>query len=91
MVWIEAGTLHIPTDRYASTTTIGMDDPAGAAAHVRQTLHQNGTRMIVEPRAGNSLAQNLTAMENLPAGRGASDSGRAVPVSDPFSGPDRWR
>ena len=29
-----------------------MDDPAGAAAHVRQSLKSDGTWMIVEPMAG---------------------------------------
>jgi len=36
-----------------------MGDPAGAAAHVRQTLAPNGTWMIVEPFAHDHLKQNL--------------------------------
>lgn len=37
-----------------------MGDPKGAAAHVRQTLKDNGTWMIVEPFAGDRLEENLT-------------------------------
>jgi SAM-dependent methyltransferase len=37
-----------------------LGDPAGAAAHVRQTLAESGTWMIVEPNAGDSVEDNLT-------------------------------
>jgi SAM-dependent methyltransferase len=36
-----------------------MGDPVGAASHVRQSLDPDGTFMIVEPLAGDSLAENL--------------------------------
>jgi 2-polyprenyl-3-methyl-5-hydroxy-6-metoxy-1,4-benzoquinol methylase len=36
-----------------------MGDPVGAAAHVRGTLHSDGTWMIVEPNAGDQVAENL--------------------------------
>ena len=36
-----------------------MGDPVGAAAHVRSTLHPDGTWMIVEPNAGDRLEDNL--------------------------------
>jgi ubiquinone/menaquinone biosynthesis C-methylase UbiE len=36
-----------------------MGDPAGAAAHVRSTLKPDGSWMIIEPFAGDSLAENL--------------------------------
>lgn len=36
-----------------------MGDPIGAAAHVRQSLAKNGTWMIVEPYANDSLKDNL--------------------------------
>src|SRR4051794_3711242 len=36
-----------------------MGDPVGAAAHVRDTLADDGTWMIVEPFAGDSVADNL--------------------------------
>ena len=36
-----------------------MGDPAGAAAHVRQSLSDDGTWMIVEPAAGDTLADNI--------------------------------
>jgi SAM-dependent methyltransferase len=37
-----------------------MGDPVGAAAHIHQSLAPDGTWMIVEPFAGNSVAENLT-------------------------------
>jgi ubiquinone/menaquinone biosynthesis C-methylase UbiE len=36
-----------------------VGDPAGAAAHVRQSLAKNGTWMIVEPFANDELKDNL--------------------------------
>lgn len=36
-----------------------MGDPVGAAAHVRQSLKPDGTFMIVEPNAGDSMAENM--------------------------------
>jgi SAM-dependent methyltransferase len=36
-----------------------MGDPAGAARHVRSTLAQDGTWMIVEPYAGDRVEENL--------------------------------
>jgi SAM-dependent methyltransferase len=36
-----------------------MGDPAGAARHVRSTLAPDGTWMIVEPRAGDRVEENL--------------------------------
>src|SRR2546423_5694319 len=36
-----------------------MGDPAGAARHVRETLAPDGTWMIVEPLAGQTVADNL--------------------------------
>jgi hypothetical protein len=36
-----------------------MGDPAGAAAHVRQSLVPDGRWMIVEPMAGDSVAENM--------------------------------
>jgi 2-polyprenyl-3-methyl-5-hydroxy-6-metoxy-1,4-benzoquinol methylase len=37
-----------------------MGDPTGAAAHVLQSLTPDGTWMIVEPFAGDDIADNLT-------------------------------
>jgi SAM-dependent methyltransferase len=39
-----------------------MGDPAGAAAHVKSTLKPDGSWMIIEPFAGDSLAENLNAV-----------------------------
>jgi SAM-dependent methyltransferase len=36
-----------------------MGDPVGAAAHARRVLKDDGTLMLVEPAAGDSLADNL--------------------------------
>jgi 2-polyprenyl-3-methyl-5-hydroxy-6-metoxy-1,4-benzoquinol methylase len=42
-----------------------MGDPIGAAAHVRQSLKREGSWMIVEPMAGDSLEQNLNPVSRL--------------------------
>lgn len=42
-----------------------MGDPAGASAHIRQSLKQDGTWMIVEPMAGDNLEQNLNPVGRL--------------------------
>jgi hypothetical protein len=36
-----------------------MGDPVGAARHVRSTLAPDGSWMIVEPRAGDRVEENL--------------------------------
>jgi 2-polyprenyl-3-methyl-5-hydroxy-6-metoxy-1,4-benzoquinol methylase len=42
-----------------------MGDPAGASAHVRQSLKPDGTWMIVEPMAGDRLQDNLNPVGRL--------------------------
>jgi SAM-dependent methyltransferase len=42
-----------------------MGDPLGAAVHVRQSLKPDGSWMIVEPMAGDSLEQNLNPVGRL--------------------------
>jgi ubiquinone/menaquinone biosynthesis C-methylase UbiE len=42
-----------------------MGDPAGAAAHIRRSLKADGTWMIVEPIAGDTLQQNLNPIGRL--------------------------
>jgi 2-polyprenyl-3-methyl-5-hydroxy-6-metoxy-1,4-benzoquinol methylase len=42
-----------------------MRDPAGAAAHVRQSLKPDGTWMVVEPMAGDRLEANLNPVGRL--------------------------
>jgi ubiquinone/menaquinone biosynthesis C-methylase UbiE len=42
-----------------------MGDPVGAAAHARKTLKQDGTLMLVEPMAGDSLAENLNPVGRI--------------------------
>lgn len=36
-----------------------MGDPVGAARHIRETLKDDGTLMLIEPMAGDALEQNL--------------------------------
>ncbi|WP_338240945.1 class I SAM-dependent methyltransferase [Aurantiacibacter hainanensis] len=36
-----------------------MGDPVGAARHIRETLKEDGTFMLVEPMAGDSMAENM--------------------------------
>jgi SAM-dependent methyltransferase len=42
-----------------------MGDPAGAAAHIHSTLARDGTWMIVEPFAGDSVADNLNPVGRI--------------------------
>ena len=42
-----------------------MGDPAGAAAHIRQSLKEDGTWMICEPMAGDRLEQNINPVGRL--------------------------
>jgi SAM-dependent methyltransferase len=42
-----------------------MPDPVGAAAHIRETLGPDGTFLLVEPMAGDDLADNLHPVGRL--------------------------
>ena len=42
-----------------------MGDPAGAAAHIRKSLKEDGTWMICEPMAGDRLEQNINPVGRL--------------------------
>jgi SAM-dependent methyltransferase len=42
-----------------------MGDPVGAASHIRQSLKPDGTWMIVEPMAGDTLQQNMNPVGRL--------------------------
>ncbi len=42
-----------------------MGDPVGALKHIRTTLKKDGTLMLVEPMAGNSLADNLNPVGRI--------------------------
>jgi SAM-dependent methyltransferase len=42
-----------------------MGDPVGAARHVRETLADDGTWMIVEPFAGDSVEENLNPIGRI--------------------------
>jgi 2-polyprenyl-3-methyl-5-hydroxy-6-metoxy-1,4-benzoquinol methylase len=61
-----------------------MGDPVGAATHVRKTLAPDGTWMIVEPFAGDTVEENLN-----PVGRVfyAASTMICVPASLAYDGP----
>jgi SAM-dependent methyltransferase len=42
-----------------------MGDPAGAAAHVKETLKPDGTWMIVEPMAGDKMEDNMNPVGRI--------------------------
>jgi SAM-dependent methyltransferase len=42
-----------------------MGDPAGAAAHIRRSLKPDGTWLLVEPFAGDDLADNLNPVGRI--------------------------
>lgn len=42
-----------------------MGDPLGAAKHIRDSLKPGGTFMLVEPMAGDSLADNLNLLSGI--------------------------
>ncbi|KRA84121.1 class I SAM-dependent methyltransferase [Altererythrobacter sp. Root672] len=42
-----------------------MGDPVGAAKHIRETLAPGGTFMLVEPMAGDSMAENLNPLGQI--------------------------
>ena len=42
-----------------------MGDPAGAAAHVKETLKPDGTWMIVEPMAGDKMEDNMNPIGRI--------------------------
>lgn len=42
-----------------------MGDPLGAARHIRQALHEDGTWLLVEPMAGETLEDNVTPVGRI--------------------------
>ena len=58
-----AGASEFTGDRYDLVTTFDclhdMGDPLGAARHIRDALAPDGTWLIVEPAAGDTVADNL--------------------------------
>jgi hypothetical protein len=42
-----------------------MGDPAGAAAHVKETLKPDSTWMIVEPMAGDEMEDNMNSIGRI--------------------------
>jgi SAM-dependent methyltransferase len=55
-----------------------LGDPVGAAAHVRQALKPDGTFMLMEPMAGDSIEENLGPVNRVAYGFSAMV---CVPVS----------
>jgi 2-polyprenyl-3-methyl-5-hydroxy-6-metoxy-1,4-benzoquinol methylase len=42
-----------------------MGDPVGVAKHIRETLTEDGTFMLVEPMAGDSMAENMNPLGQI--------------------------
>lgn len=42
-----------------------MGDPVGAARHIRETLKKDGTFMLVEPMAGDTMAENMNPLSQI--------------------------
>ena len=42
-----------------------MGDPVGAAAHIKKSLRPDGTFMLVEPMAGDSMSENMHALGQI--------------------------
>ena len=42
-----------------------MGDPVGASAHIRETLSDGGTFMLVEPMAGDTMAENMNPLGQI--------------------------
>lgn len=64
-----AAAKDFPGDNYDLVTIFDalhdMGDPVGEAAHIRSRLAPNGTLMIVEPLAGDSLQDNLNPVGRI--------------------------
>jgi SAM-dependent methyltransferase len=60
---------HIPGNGYDLVTMFDclhdMGDPVGAARHIRESLADDGTLLLVEPAAGESLEDNLNPVGRL--------------------------
>ena len=42
-----------------------MGDPVGAARHIREKLKDDGTLMLVEPMAGDTMAENMHSLGQI--------------------------
>jgi cyclopropane fatty-acyl-phospholipid synthase-like methyltransferase len=64
-----AAAKHFPGDKYDLVAFFDclhdMGDPVGAAAHALQSLHPDGTMMLVEPFAHDDLADNLNPVGRM--------------------------
>ncbi len=82
---------EIPAGNYDLVTSFDcvhdMGDPVGAAAHIKKQLKNDGTWMIVEPYASDSVEENFTPIGRLyycasvllcVSGALAQDEGRAL-------------
>ena len=69
IVFEQASAKDFPAKRYDLVTMFDclhdMCDPVGAGRHVRETLGQDGTWMIVEPFANDSLKDNLNPVGRI--------------------------
>jgi SAM-dependent methyltransferase len=64
-----ASAKDFPGNNYGFVTVFDalhdMGDPVGASTHIRQVIDPNGTFMIVEPMAGDSLTDNLNPVGRM--------------------------
>ncbi len=64
-----AAAKHFPGENYDLVAFFDclhdMGDPVGAAAHAHQSLHPDGTMMLVEPFAHDNLADNLNPIGRM--------------------------
>lgn len=67
--FVAAAAKDVPGKDYGLVTIFDalhdMGDPVGAAKHIRKILSDDGTWMIVEPMAGNSLAENMNPVSRV--------------------------
>jgi len=81
-----------------------MGGPMGAARHIREAISQDGTWLIVEPKAGDTLIDNLNSLGRLaysfstflcvptacPSQAGTPSAGRQAGEEAPAGGHRRW-
>lgn len=69
VVFAVAAAKDVPGNDYGFVTIFDalhdMGDPVGAAKRIREIISPDGTWMIVEPMAGNSLAENMNPVGRI--------------------------
>ena len=60
----DADDLRVPPE-YEATVLFRWGDPVGAARHIRSAMKPDGTFMVVEPMAGDRMAENMHPMGQI--------------------------